>query len=73
MGGRTAGALADRKCVVLVPRQHKVKFTDSGLKYFLVEFWRNNTEEKYTFCDDIWFNGGKCLEKSLDYGNGGLQ
>ncbi len=28
--GRTAGALADRKCVVLVPRQHRVKLTDSG-------------------------------------------
>ena len=30
MGGCTAGALADRKCVVLVPRRHRVKFTDSG-------------------------------------------
>ncbi|MBQ4480109.1 MAG: Gfo/Idh/MocA family oxidoreductase [Victivallales bacterium] len=27
--GGLAGARADRKCVVLVPRQHRVKFTDS--------------------------------------------
>ena len=30
MGGCTAGALADRKCVVPAPRLHRVKFTDSG-------------------------------------------
>ena len=28
--GCSVGALADGKCVVLVPRQHRVKLTDSG-------------------------------------------